>query len=124
MGSQELPFGGIGDSGMGRYHGRSGFETFSHQRGILTRSNRPDMMLRYPPYGKRDSPPEGALQDHRVTGRGPWPRSSWIIVGAYIAFMLWLGYRVGRTQESQEDYYLGGRAVPFWLVEPPSWPTR
>ncbi|MDX9819298.1 MAG: hypothetical protein RBT16_10320, partial [Desulfococcus multivorans] len=41
---------------------------------------------------------------------------NWIIVGAYIAFMLWLGYRVGRTQESQEDYYLGGRAVPFWLV--------
>ncbi len=53
VGSQELPFGGIGDSGMGRYHGRSGFETFSHQRGILTRSNRPDMMLRYPPYGKK-----------------------------------------------------------------------
>ena len=41
---------------------------------------------------------------------------NWIIVGAYIAFMLWLGYRVGRSQESQEDYYLGGRSVPYWLV--------
>ncbi|HOD15248.1 MAG TPA: aldehyde dehydrogenase [Spirochaetota bacterium] len=54
VGSQELPFGGIGDSGMGRYHGRSGFETFSHQRGILTRSFWPDVMLRYPPYRKKD----------------------------------------------------------------------
>lgn len=54
VGSQELPFGGIGDSGMGRYHGRSGFETFSHQRGILTRTTAFDMMLRYPPYGKKD----------------------------------------------------------------------
>ena len=53
VGSQELPFGGIGDSGMGRYHGRSGFETFSHQRGILARSNWPDVMLRYPPYRKK-----------------------------------------------------------------------
>ncbi len=53
VGSQELPFGGIGDSGMGRYHGRSGFETFSHQRGILTRSIWPDIMLRYPPYGRK-----------------------------------------------------------------------
>ena len=53
VGSQELPFGGIGDSGMGRYHGKSGFETFSHQRGILTRENLIDMKLRYPPYNKR-----------------------------------------------------------------------
>lgn len=53
VGSQWLPFGGIGDSGMGRYHGRSGFETFSHQRGVLKRTTLFDMKLRYPPYGKR-----------------------------------------------------------------------
>ncbi len=53
VGSQELPFGGIGDSGMGRYHGKSGFETFSHQRGILTRANSFDMKLRYPPYNRK-----------------------------------------------------------------------
>lgn len=53
VGSQHLPFGGIGDSGMGRYHGRSGFETFSHQRGILHRSTRIDLSLRYPPYGNK-----------------------------------------------------------------------
>ncbi|MBP7738652.1 MAG: aldehyde dehydrogenase [Spirochaetes bacterium] len=53
VGSQELPFGGIGDSGMGRYHGKSGFDTFSHQRGILTRDILVDMKLRYPPYNKK-----------------------------------------------------------------------
>lgn len=53
VGSQTLPFGGIGDSGMGAYHGRTSFDTFSHRRGILKRSNLLDMPLRYPPYGKR-----------------------------------------------------------------------
>jgi acyl-CoA reductase-like NAD-dependent aldehyde dehydrogenase len=50
IGSQTLPFGGIGDSGMGAYHGRTSFDTFSHSKGILTRSNLVDMPLRYPPY--------------------------------------------------------------------------
>jgi acyl-CoA reductase-like NAD-dependent aldehyde dehydrogenase len=51
IGSQTLPFGGIGDSGMGAYHGKRSFDTFSHSKGILTRSNLIDMPLRYPPYG-------------------------------------------------------------------------
>ncbi len=46
----DLPFGGVGASGMGRYHGRSGFENFSHQRSILERSFWLDMKFRYPPY--------------------------------------------------------------------------
>jgi acyl-CoA reductase-like NAD-dependent aldehyde dehydrogenase len=50
VGSQELPFGGIGDSGMGAYHGKTSFDTFTHRRGILFRSNSVDMPLRYPPY--------------------------------------------------------------------------
>jgi acyl-CoA reductase-like NAD-dependent aldehyde dehydrogenase len=53
VGSHHLPFGGIGDSGMGAYHGRWGFEAFTHRRGVLYRSNRLDMPLRYPPYGER-----------------------------------------------------------------------
>jgi aldehyde dehydrogenase (NAD+) len=44
-----LPFGGLGESGIGAYHGRSGFETFSHQRAILRRSTWPDLPFRYPP---------------------------------------------------------------------------
>jgi len=55
IGSQELPFGGIGESGMGAYHGKASFDTFSHPRGILFRSNLVDMPLRYPPYRDRVS---------------------------------------------------------------------
>ena len=46
-----LPFGGLGSSGFGAYHGKAGFETFSFQRSILRRSLHPDPNLRYPPYG-------------------------------------------------------------------------
>ena len=45
----ELPFGGVGASGMGAYHGRASFDTFSHRRGVLLRSTRVDPPLRYPP---------------------------------------------------------------------------
>jgi len=55
VGSQELPFGGVGDSGMGAYHGKASFDTFTHQRGILFRSNIVDLPLRYPPYRGRVS---------------------------------------------------------------------
>ncbi len=46
----QLPFGGVGRSGMGAYHGRWGFETFSHRKSVLTRPTRPDLSLIYPPY--------------------------------------------------------------------------
>ncbi|MDQ3738930.1 MAG: aldehyde dehydrogenase family protein [Actinomycetota bacterium] len=45
-----LPFGGVGDSGMGAYHGRAGFDTFSHHKSVLTKSTRPDPSIMYPPY--------------------------------------------------------------------------
>ena len=48
-----LPFGGIGTSGIGSYHGKKSFETFSHQKSILKRSFRLDAPLRYPPYGNK-----------------------------------------------------------------------
>ena len=48
-----LPFGGVGQSGMGRYHGRAGFEQFSHEKGILKASSRIDLPLLYPPYGPK-----------------------------------------------------------------------
>ena len=48
-----LPFGGIGPSGMGAYHGRYSFETFSHRKAVLRRSTWFDLPLRYPPYTDR-----------------------------------------------------------------------
>ena len=45
-----LPFGGIGSSGMGSYHGKASFDTFSHQKSILKKPLWFDIPLRYPPY--------------------------------------------------------------------------
>lgn len=44
-----LPFGGIGHSGMGRYHGKAGFDLFSHQRSVHKKGLFPENRLRYPP---------------------------------------------------------------------------
>ncbi len=49
-GIPDLPFGGIGLSGIGQYHGKAGFLTFSHQRSILQRPFWLDLNFRYPPY--------------------------------------------------------------------------
>jgi aldehyde dehydrogenase (NAD+) len=48
-----LPFGGVGASGTGAYHGRAGFETFSHRKAVLAKSTRVDPRLAYPPYSRR-----------------------------------------------------------------------
>lgn len=45
-----LPFGGVGESGIGSYHGKAGFLTFSHQRAVLRRPFWLDLPFRYPPY--------------------------------------------------------------------------
>jgi aldehyde dehydrogenase (NAD+) len=49
----QLPFGGVGNSGMGAYHGEWGFQTFSHRKAVLSKPARPDLRLMYPPYTER-----------------------------------------------------------------------
>ena len=49
-GIPELPFGGVGASGMGKYHGKAGFDNFSHYKSILKRPFWLDLNFRYPPY--------------------------------------------------------------------------
>jgi aldehyde dehydrogenase (NAD+) len=50
----KLPFGGVGPSGMGAYHGRFGFEEFSHRKTVMTKPTRPDVSaMIYPPYTER-----------------------------------------------------------------------
>lgn len=46
----ELPFGGVGPSGMGRYHGKAGFEAFSNMKGVLSKPIAGENTLVYPPY--------------------------------------------------------------------------
>ena len=50
LANPDLPFGGVGMSGMGSYHGRQSFYTFSHRKSVLTRSTFGDVSARYPPY--------------------------------------------------------------------------
>lgn len=50
VGNPELPFGGVGNSGIGSYHGKASFDTFSHRKSILKNSFRFDLKWRYPPY--------------------------------------------------------------------------
>jgi aldehyde dehydrogenase (NAD+) len=49
----QLPFGGVGNSGMGDYHGEFGFQTFSNRKAVLRKPAKPDPQLMYPPYGQR-----------------------------------------------------------------------
>ncbi len=49
----DLPFGGVGPSGMGAYHGKAGFDAFSHRKSVLHKSTYLDVALRYPPYNEK-----------------------------------------------------------------------
>lgn len=57
--NHRLPFGGVGNSGMGRYHGKHTFETFSHMKAVLNKSRFLDLSVRYHPYKNS----EGKLPD-------------------------------------------------------------
>ncbi len=50
--SSEMPFGGVGESGIGSYHGKAGFDAFSHKKSILTKPAGIEVPLRYRPYKK------------------------------------------------------------------------
>ncbi len=50
MSVPELPFGGVGMSGMGQYHGRAGFDRFSHLKSVIRRGRFPDPSIRFAPY--------------------------------------------------------------------------
>ncbi len=53
LATSEMGFGGVGESGMGAYHGRCGFEAFSHRKSILNKSTRIDLKVRYQPYNRK-----------------------------------------------------------------------
>lgn len=50
LATTSMGFGGVGESGMGSYHGKLSFSTFSHSKSVLKKSNLLDIPLRYPPY--------------------------------------------------------------------------
>ena len=56
LANHNLPFGGVGGSGMGSYHGKDGFDTFSHHKSVLHNKTHPDIPLRYAPYNEKRLP--------------------------------------------------------------------
>jgi len=50
LANSNLPFGGVGESGMGNYHGKYGFDAFTHYKSILSKSTIIEMPVKYPPY--------------------------------------------------------------------------
>ena len=53
LATSAMPFGGVGESGMGGYHGRTGFETFSHYRSIVDKKTWMDLPIRYQRYDEK-----------------------------------------------------------------------
>jgi len=53
LSTQTLPFGGVGESGIGKYHGQASFDIFSNKKSVLYRSFLLDLKLRYAPYGNK-----------------------------------------------------------------------
>jgi aldehyde dehydrogenase (NAD+) len=51
--NKRLPFGGVGHSGIGAYHGQLSFDTFSHHKSIMKKANWLDIKIRYAPYSKK-----------------------------------------------------------------------
>ena len=52
LANPHVPFGGVGNSGMGACHGKAGFDAFTHEKSVL-KKGRLDIPVRYPPYGKK-----------------------------------------------------------------------
>ena len=52
LATSSMPFGGVGESGMGGYHGRDGFDAFSHKKSIVDKKTFMDLPMRYQPYRK------------------------------------------------------------------------
>ncbi len=61
LASHRLPFGGVGASGMGRYHGKYSFDAFSHLKSVLIKRGKMDVSLRYHPYKRPDGKLPGLL---------------------------------------------------------------
>lgn len=54
LATHRMPFGGVGSSGMGSYHGRASFDTFSHYKSVLKKANWLDLPMRYHPYTQQN----------------------------------------------------------------------
>eukprot|EP00669_Euglena_mutabilis_P009165 TRINITY_DN4100_c0_g1_i1.p1 TRINITY_DN4100_c0_g1~~TRINITY_DN4100_c0_g1_i1.p1 ORF type:complete len:398 (-),score=155.09 TRINITY_DN4100_c0_g1_i1:304-1497(-) len=99
----ELPFGGVGHSGMGAYHGRYSFECFSHRRAVLAKPNvsATDAPIRYPPYDAIKSTLMRFIQE---------PRSAWVmafpslVVSTAVSVAGYVGMPVALLRQAMRSY--------------------
>ena len=90
MTNEDLPFGGVGKSGMGAYHGEESFMTFSHKKSVLMKTNFADLPVRYPPY----NPTTTKVLSFILKARPSWHYTI-MKVGAGVVFVLAMVSRVG-----------------------------
>ena len=88
-----LPFGGVGESGIGSYHGRFSFDTFTPKKAVLYRSFTGDASARYPPY----TPGKLRLLKALLSGN---------ILGVIRALLGWWTARITRCIPAQPDIYV------------------
>lgn len=89
-GALSLPFGGVGNSGVGAYHGKHTFETFSHHRGCMERDLKMESVntLRYPPFTQKKLDLIGWIQMRKVKKTGPMSLVPYFIFGTLIAVLI------------------------------------
>ena len=90
LSNSHLPFGGVGPSGTGQYHGKHSFDAFSHQRAVMYRGTWLDLKARYPPYD------DGAIEGMKKVLIGPL-----LPPGVAKALMLALAVGVGLKIKSK-----------------------
>lgn len=94
--NDELPFGGVGHSGMGAYHGRLSFDAFSHRKACLYKTNWLDVPQRYPPYSSTSEMMLGLVQ----TPRPAWhARAGLAVLAAVGVAMAFKGMQATGTSE-------------------------
>ena len=79
--THKLPFGGVGPSGMGAYHGKFGFEEFSHRKSVMTKPTRPDVDRDDLPAVYREGVEAGAQALLRAPAHSTGPRERNIMPG-------------------------------------------
>jgi len=82
----ELPFGGVGDSGIGSYHGKSSFETFTHYKSVLDKSTVVDPNIRYPPYHDRKVKMLLRLMNFKLSSKAIY--IAWTLIFLLIAYFV------------------------------------
>jgi len=86
-----LPFGGVGNSGMGRYHGKYSFDTFTHEKSVLQRGSFGESLLwmRYPPYNATKFKwARTMVKKHGLPSLSFLPYVSLFVLGVVVGFLI------------------------------------